>query len=75
MTKRKAITILQSILEEWESSRLNRKAAREILARIQKKIGMLPPYSDELTISDGCKGLTHNGYKWDKPKKKRKARR
>jgi hypothetical protein len=43
MRRKDAVKKLRIILEEWDSCRIDIKAASAILKRIQKEIGMLPP--------------------------------
>ena len=43
MRKRDAVQKLKKILNEWDGCMINTKAAREILEKIEKEIGMAPP--------------------------------
>lgn len=43
MRKSEAVEILRDILQEWDGCLIDKKAARQILKQIEKKIGMLPP--------------------------------
>lgn len=65
MRRRDAVQKLKKILQEWDGCMMDTKATKQILERIEKDIGMLPPYSSKLTTSDGCKGLSPNGFNWD----------
>lgn len=43
MKKSDAVEILREILQEWDGCLIDKKAARQILNKIQKDIGMVPP--------------------------------
>jgi hypothetical protein len=43
MKKSDAIDILVDILKEWDGCLIDKKAARSILNKIEKRIGMLSP--------------------------------
>lgn len=43
MKRSDAVEILKSILREWDGCLIDTKAASQILNRIQKEIGMMPP--------------------------------
>lgn len=43
MKRKDAVQKLKSILQEWENCKLDTKASRKILQRIEKEIGMTPP--------------------------------
>jgi hypothetical protein len=61
MRKRDAVQKLKKILAEWENCMMNTKAAREILERIEKEIGMVPPLKSKPEKIMGY--FTHG---WDK---------
>ena len=43
MRKRDAVQKLKKIIQDWDGCMIDTKAAREILERIEKEIGMAPP--------------------------------
>jgi hypothetical protein len=43
MRRKDAVELLRVILQEWDGSLIDTRAASKILSKIQKQIGMLPP--------------------------------
>lgn len=68
MKRRDAITILQSIVQDWDGCMINRKAARQILTRIENEIGMVPPGK---WVESKLFGQSYK-HDWDQPKKRKK---
>jgi hypothetical protein len=74
MKKSEAIEKLVEILQEYENCMLNKKAARQILNKIEKEIGMLPPFVDGVRDVDNYVKLVvsqaaYAGHcKWEKTK-------
>lgn len=54
MTRKDAVKMLKSILQEWDSCLIDSKAARKILTRIEKEIGMKPPNRKGICFCHDC---------------------
>jgi hypothetical protein len=69
--KSNAVTILQEIVQEYDGCMINRKAARQILKRIEKEIGMVPPghWVPSKIFGNSFK------HEWELPKKKSKRKK
>ena len=68
MTRKEAVQKLQNILKDWENCKLDAKASSEILTRIRREIGMVPP--DRFGHLPPPMEIDHE---WDPPKKKRRS--
>ena len=72
MTKRQAVQKLKAILKEYEDCMITTKAARQVLEKIQKHLGMKPEGKWVYQ-----KILKYNVFvhEWDLPEKKTKKRK
>ena len=68
MTRNEAVAKLQNILKDWENCQLDIEASSQILRRIQKELGMVPP--DINRYKPAPQYILH---RWAHPKKKRRS--